>query len=166
MENNALFSEKQRFKQIWLWLLVLALNGFFIFALIKQVVFGQTFGAKPMSNTGLFIAVGITLLVAILFFSLRLETNIRKDGVYVRFFPIQRKFKYLPWNTIARSFVRQYNPLGEYGGWGMRGLGKNKALNISGNKGLQLVLEDGSKLLIGTSKPEELTTTLQQLGHS
>jgi hypothetical protein len=42
-------------------------------------------------------------------------------------------------------------------------MGKGKAFNVSGNKGLQLEFNDGRKLLIGTSKPEELEAFLLQL---
>lgn len=55
----------------------------------------------------------------------------------------------------------------DYGGWGFRfGLfGKGRALNVSGNKGIQLVLTDGTRLLIGTNKPDEARQALQLIGH-
>jgi hypothetical protein len=55
MDNKILFAERQRFKQIWLWLILLGVNGLFIFGLIKQVIFGYQFGDKPMSNVALII---------------------------------------------------------------------------------------------------------------
>ncbi|MBX2959059.1 MAG: hypothetical protein KF732_03800 [Flavobacteriales bacterium] len=63
-------------------------------------------------------------------------------------------------------YVRQYSPLTEYGGWGIRlGLfGKGTAYNVSGNKGLQLEFTNNKKLLIGTNKPNELTETLTKIG--
>ena len=67
---------------------------------------------------------------------------------------------------LTKSFVRQYSPLTEYGGWGLRlGLfGKGTAYNVSGNKGLQLEFTDKKKLLIGTNKPDELSETLNKIG--
>jgi len=56
--------------------------------------------------------------------------------------------------------VRKYKPLLEYGGYGIRGFGNNRALNISGNTGLQLVFKDGRKLLIGTKKGHEMIEML------
>jgi len=41
--------------------------------------------------------------------------------------------------------------------------GKGRALNMSGNMGLQLELKDGKKLLIGTQKFEELEQLLQKI---
>ncbi|WP_204320176.1 hypothetical protein, partial [Klebsiella oxytoca] len=72
---------------------------------------------------------------------------------------------YYPWDKINQSFVTQYNAIGEFGGWGLRGLGKNKAFNISGDKGIQIVTQDGSKILIGTNKADEAMEVLKQLGH-
>lgn len=163
METKVPFSEVQRFKQPWLWLLILAINGFFIFAFVKQQILGQPFGDKPMSNLSLSITIAVLALLTILFLSSRLETRITKEGVYVRFYPIHISFKFFPWNQIKKADVRKYSPLSEYGGWGIRGLSKNKAFNTSGNKGLQLEFHDGKRLLIGTNKPEEVTTALQQL---
>jgi hypothetical protein len=75
-------------------------------------------------------------------------------------------FKYYPWNEISKSYVRQYFPIREYGGWGLRlGIfGKGKAYNISGDKGLQVEFSDNKKLLIGTNKPDELAETLDKIG--
>lgn len=166
MNNNVLFTERQRFTQWWLWLILLGINSLFLFGLFKQVVNGQQFGDKPMSNSGLLIATGITIILTIFFVNFRLDTIIRQDGIYVRFFPFHLKFKQYTWDTLTKSFVRQYSPITEYGGWGLRlGLfGKGIAFNVSGNKGLQLEFNDNKKLLIGTNKPEELTETLNKIG--
>jgi hypothetical protein len=166
MEDKVLFTERQRFNQWWLWLILLGVNGLFLFGAFKQVIGGQQFGDKPMSNAGLLITTGLTILLTLLFLNFRLDTVIKKDGIYVRFFPFHIKFKYYTWNSLTKSFVRQYSPLTEYGGWGLRlGLfGKGTAFNVSGNKGLQLEFTTNKKLLIGTNKPEELTETLNKIG--
>ncbi len=165
MTNKIVFSEKQRFKKYWVWLILFGLNGLFIFGLIKQVIFGYQFGDKPMSDIGLIIVTILTLLLSILFFNFRLETNIQSDGIYVRFFPFQLKFKFYSWDKIDQSFVREYHPIGEFGGWGIRGFSRNRAYNVSGNKGIQLIMQDGSKILIGTNKADEAKDILKQLGH-
>ena len=166
MNKEILFYERQKFDQWWIWLILLAINAFFLFGVYKQVIGGQQFGDKPTSNNGLLIAAGLTLLFTILFVNFRLETQIKDDGVYVRFFPFHLSYKHFTWDKISKSFVREYQPISEYGGWGIRmGLfGKGRAYNVSGNKGLQLEFTDHKKLLIGTRKPEELTTTLEKIG--
>lgn len=166
MEAKQLFSEKQYFRQVWVWIILLCMNGYFIFALVKQALLKQPFGARPMSTEKLVVGVAIVFAVTLLFAFMRLETELKEDGVYYRFFPFQLKTKRIAWDRISRAFVRQYKPLLEYGGWGMRiGIfGKGQAFNVSGNKGLQLIYDNGKKFLIGTQKPEALQTALLQLG--
>jgi len=89
MDKEILFSEKQKFSQWWLWLILIAVNGLILFGIFKQIIAGQRFGDKPMSNFGLVITEAFILTLTILFVNFRLETLIKKDGVYVRFFPFQ-----------------------------------------------------------------------------
>ena len=166
MNSEILFAERQRFKQWWLWLILFGVNGLLLFAVFKQVIGGQEFGDKPMSDTGLLIATGLTILLTLLFANFRLDTQIKRDGIYVRFFPFHIKFKHYSWDTLTKSYVRQYSAITEYGGWGLRlGLfGKGKAYNVSGDEGLQLEFKTNKKLLIGTHKAEELNETLNKIG--
>ncbi len=158
MKVENLFTEKQRFNQWWLWLLLIVVNGLVLYNFYKYAITGN------IENTAFSFLVGIPffipLLVSFLLLSFRLDTTINEEGIYVRFFPLQIKMKYYPWNEIANCFVREYSPIGEYGGWGMRGFGKNRALNISGNKGLQIEFTDQKRLLIGTNKPDELKSVI------
>jgi hypothetical protein len=166
MDNEILFTERQKFKQWWLWLLLLGINGLFLFGVFKQVIGGQRFGDNPMSNTGLLIATGSLLLSTLLLLNFRLDTRIKKDGIYVRFFPLHLEFKHYTWDRLKKSYIRQYSPMAEFGGWGLRvGIfGKGTAFNVSGDKGLQLEFTDNKKLLIGTNKPDELSETLNKIG--
>ncbi|WP_316842352.1 hypothetical protein [Pedobacter gandavensis] len=166
MEQGIIFSEKQRFRQWWLWLIFLGINGLFLAGAFKQIIGGEQFGDKPMSNSGLLISVTVSLLITVLFFILRLETRINEKGIYVRFYPFHMSFRYYPWESINKANVRKYSAIMEYGGWGIRfGLmGNGRALNVSGNQGLQLVFNNDEKLLIGTHKPEELKQVLNALG--
>lgn len=166
MTNEILFTERQRFKQWWLWLILLGVNAIFLFGIFKQVFAGEQFGDKPMSNTGIVIAAGLIFFLTILFVNFRLDTIIKKDGIYVRFFPFHMKFKHYAWEKLTKSYVRQYSPITEYGGWGLRlgSFGNGAAFNVSGNKGLQLEFKENKKLLIGTNRPEELKETLNKIG--
>jgi hypothetical protein len=93
MDNEILFSERQRFKQWWVWMILIGINALFLFGVYKQVINGQQFGDKPMSDTGLLLTTGLTVLITMLFASFRLDTIIKRDGIYVRFFSISFKFQ-------------------------------------------------------------------------
>ncbi|ARV16965.1 hypothetical protein BTO07_16995 [Polaribacter sp. SA4-12] len=73
--------------------------------------------------------------------------------------------KLIPWNEIYKAGIRTYLPISEFGGWGLKGgfffnKGREKAINVSGNIGIQLILKNGEKLLIGTQKKEEAISVL------
>jgi hypothetical protein len=166
MQNDILFTEKQRFNQWWIWLVLLGINGLFLYGIYYQIIGGEPFGDKPMSDNGLLLTFGFTLLFTLLFTSLRLDTLIKKDGVYARFFPFSLSYGFYSWDTIANVNVHQYKPIAEFGGWGLRYsiTGKGRALNVSGNMGMQIEFKDGKKLLIGTQKPKEIERVLTKLG--
>lgn len=157
MENKFEFTEKQRFTQWWLWLLLSAVMIYTIYNFIED--------RQYFSTLELAISILIPILVIILFLVIRLETKIDAQGIYVRFFPFQITFRHYPWRNITKVYVRKYSPLGEYGGWGIRlGLfGTGKAYNIKGNKGLQIIFNDEKKILIGTQKQNELKLYLENL---
>lgn len=165
MNSPILFSEKQHFKQWWLWLILLTVNGLIIFDIVWQVVLGNTSRDKPVGNTELLILGGVTVGVTLLMLLSKLETKISAEGIAVRFFPLHFKFRQFSWDELASAHVRQYSPLGEYGGWGLRYSmsGYGKAYNVSGKQGLQLEFTNGKKLLIGTKKADELQNVLNSL---
>lgn len=150
----------------WILILLLGVNGLFIYGVIVQVFAGIPFGDKPMSDAGLIFVMLFLFAITFMLLSFRLDTEIKKDGIYVRFSPFHRSPKFFPWESLAKVYVREYSPILEYGGWGIRyGLfGKGNAYNMSGNTGLQLVFNNGKKLLIGTQKQNELEVTLSKLG--
>jgi hypothetical protein len=118
-----------------------------------------------MSILGIFWVLLFLFLFNLLFYFLKLETQITQEGIYIRFFPFHQKFKYFDWRFVNKSYLRKYKPLLEYGGWGIRYGFSGKAYNVSGNDGLQLEYGESKRLLIGTKKPEELKTLLRHLGH-
>lgn len=166
MNSEILFSEKQKFKQWWIWLILLGINGLFLFGVYTQIINGQQFGSKPISDTELLSSAGVSLLLTLLFLCFKLETQIKADGIYVRFFPFHIRFKHYTWDSIQKSYIRKYAAISEYGGWGLRLtiFGKGKAYNVSGDKGLQLEFKTNKKLLIGTNKAEELNEVLTKIG--
>lgn len=165
-DREVSFREIQQFRQRWLWLLLLGATlsvvMLFGYGMIKQLVFGQSWGSRPMSNIALaIVGPGIILFatgLTYLFYSLKLITEVRNDGCYIRFFPLSHKI--IPFDNIKSCEVRTYSPIKEYGGWGIRYGRKGKAYNVSGNKGVQLELLEGRPLLIGSQKPEELASSI------
>jgi len=165
MKDEILFIEKQPFWRNMVLLITLPLiNGIFIWGFVQQVVFGITWGNNPMSDVRLCIVAGVLLLFSVLLLLSKLQTVITGEGIYVRFRPIDFKTRFYAWEDIDEAYVRKYSPLREFGGWGARGSWKRGvAYNVSGSIGLQLVLENGRKILIGTNRAEELQEILKKI---
>lgn len=151
-----LFKERQKFNQWWFWLIIIAVNGFAGFMTINELISYPT-------NLGLWFGVFVIVFVTISLFFFVLETRINEKGIEVRFFPLHFSFITISWNQLEKIEVRQYKPIREFGGWGIRYGFSGKAYNVSGNIGIQLVFKDGHKLLIGTNKKDEVETILTKL---
>lgn len=168
MDDKILFKESQRFLTAvkWVWIIMLTLCGLFLFAVVKQVILDQPLGQKPMRNVGLILTTLITILVTWILWFLRLDTVITDRYIKVRFFPFHWKYKVFPWDKISKCYLRTYQPVKEFGGWGIRrGIGKaGKAWNVSGNKGMQIEFHSGKKIIIGTKKLEQLESVLTDMG--
>lgn len=163
--ERILFSEKQSFNQWWLWLILIGTAIFSSYAVEK----GLPAGSPLKRHLYELLANGWVIgLLAVLFLIIRLETFVKEDGIYVRFFPIQFRFRQFCWKDLSQIYVREYTPLREFGGWGIRWKnlsGREKAYNIKGNEGLQLEIKGKKKLLIGTQKSEELKQVLIGINH-
>lgn len=100
------------------------------------------------------------LVILLLAKTLRLVTEVRGDALYVRLYPFP--FRRIVLAEIANATVRRYRPILEYGGWGIRWGVRGMAYNAYGDRGVQLVLTDGRRVLIGSQRSEELAAVIQQ----
>lgn len=163
MDQPILFSEKQYFRQWWIWIILLLIFAQFGFAIYSQIFKSIPFGDNPMSDTGLLITASLMFVFITFFLTMHLDTKISKESISVKFFPFRIKYKDFKWEEIDKIYCREYKPLSEFGGWGLRGFGDNRALNVSGNKGIQIIFKNGDRLLIGTKKYEEAKEIIESL---
>lgn len=162
MINRPVYRESQYFRQTWIWAILLGIDALIIYGIISELAFN-----KPLGNTsGNIEAMLVTLVFmtafTLLFVFMRLDTEIKQDGIYYRFFPFQLKFRGISKTIIRDAYVRKYNPVMEFGGWGIRvgWAGKGMAYNVSGNMGLQIEYGSGKKILLGTRNPEKIQQAL------
>lgn len=64
---------------------------------------------------------------------------------------------------LAVEAVR-YRPIREFGGWGIRGLGKKKAWTARGDRAVRLTLTDDRQLYVGSDKPQRLAERIRTVG--
>jgi len=161
-EISLIYREVQRFRQVWIWVIVFSIVGLMWYATVSQLLLDCPFGSTPMPDILLIIfwlIFGIGLPA--LFFFGQLITEVRDDGIYVCFFPFHWSFRRIAFTEVKQYKVRTYRPIIEYGGWGIRYGRKGKAYNVSGNRGVQIELSNGKRLLIGSRRAEELWRAIQ-----
>ena len=162
--SSIYFTEHQKFNQPWLWILIGGVTIFMVYIIFKQLVEGIPVGNNPAPDVVLVITLLLMGGILALFASLKLTTEIGQEGVAYRYSPIHRNIHVIPWSDIAAAEVVTYKPIGDYLGWGIRWgrPGKGRAYTVRGNKGLQLELINGKRILIGTQQAEELREALEK----
>lgn len=146
------FKETQKLRIWWVWLILLGTNAMNILNIVHQKSF-----------EGVLLPTIILTVVTMLIFLMKIETRIDHEGVHYQMFPFHFSNRTILWKHIKNIYVREYQPIRNYGGWGLRGLPKNKAITLYGTNGIQIELENGNKILVGTQLPDEAQIIIQEL---
>ncbi len=157
-----IFIEEQKFTQSWLFI------GLTIAFVVVTIPIIKEWDNISLGNFGEMLndlgGVLVLLFVFVLFNFFKLKTRIDEKGIYYQYFPFHFSYRFLPWNSISKCYVRNYNAIFEYGGWGLKfsfRKRRGKSFTVKGNFGLQIELLNGKKILIGTQKKEEIQRTLE-----
>lgn len=170
MHSDILFREDQQFRQPLLWIILLVVSSFCIgtiaWMINRQVIQGNPFGEDAMSNTQMIALGGAIILLNLGFLafiaSLKLQTEVARQGLFIRFRPIHRRTRQIDLGGVTAVNAVQYRPALEYGGWGIRWTRNGKAYNVSGDLGVRIDYENGRHLLIGTRHPDALKQAIDQ----
>jgi hypothetical protein len=150
--KNSIYTEKQSFWTWWLGVL---------FGVVLYMQLEPIFSGEKNLDSSTIIALGIVGTVLLLMLLLRLRTTIDDHGITIRFFPFVRK-KTWEWEQISEVFVTEYS-IADYGGWGYRVSSKGKAYNTKGKYGLQLILKNSARIMVGTQNPEVVKQVIEDL---
>ena len=147
------YHEEQHFHGALMGLLLVAM----VFVVAVTVL--AVFFSRPGDALLLAIAPVVVLVASLISLS-HLDVDVTDRGVTIA-------FRYL-WPTRRIGFaeivgleVRRYNPLLEYGGWGVRLGPKGWGYMTSGKEGVQLRLRKGLPVLIGSARPRELEAAIR-----
>lgn len=142
MAQDPLFRETQRMRQPWLWALV-ALTS------VPSLVLGSVVGLV------------VILAVAAFVYSIRLITEVRPDGIYVRFAPVHRSFRRLPFDQIEQVERTEFG-LFTYGGIGIRWTANTVAYMTTRGSGIKIDRENAKSVVLGSQDPSELLETIDE----
>lgn len=155
-----MFREVQKPRQWWIMLVVAGTTLLMWWGFVQQIVLGVTFGSNPAPDAVLimfWIAFGIGLPLT--WISARLVIEVDGDHLLIRYLPFMTRA--IPLADIAGYGVRTYAPLREYGGWGIRfGRHGKRAYNVRGDRGVDVILLTGERILIGSQCPSDLAQAL------
>ena len=120
-------------------------------------------GGWPAGSNGewvtwfVWVVVGVGLPLA--FALLRLDVRVEPGVVRIHFRPLVKRD--LRTAEMTQIEPRTYRPLREYGGWGIRGLGRKRAYSVKGDRGVELTFNDGRAILIGSQEPDRLACAIE-----
>ena len=148
------FQETQRFRQIWIWALILGISGFSISSLFLLE------GKAPLTFGDLAFPIGMVLLLNVLFLGFKLSSQIDGDSLSYRFFPFTR-WRTFRFEEIETLELVEYNGLWEYGGWGIKWNGDTWSYTTGGKWGV-IVKTTDKKFLLGTQQPEQIRQVIAE----
>lgn len=165
--GKVLYREEQRFTQWWRWLLVLSACTIPIVIIATELTISSDNTAEEVT-TLLVVLCFVALFEAVLiwlFWSMKLIIEINETGIRFKYPPVIRKWRIIKKSEVQSFEVRQYKPIAEYGGWGIKVKFRNSgiAYNVKGNIGLQLYLKNGKKLLLGTQRKQAIDYAMCKL---
>ena len=147
-----------------MWGLVLFVGGIAWYGGVQQIILKKPFGNNPAPD-GIMIMLWVIFggFFPALFFALKLVTEVRSDGLYIRFFPLQFHAHKISFDEMKSFEIRRYSAIKEYGGYGIRYGKSGKAYNISGGRGVQFEFHEGKPLLVGSQRCEEFVAALESV---
>jgi hypothetical protein len=99
------------------------------------------------------------------FWLLRLVSEVRESGIYVRLGPFQRSYRRIRADLIEKVNVTPYAAT-RYAGWhwGRRATpGGNTVYRLRGGRGIEIVHENGSRWFIGSQRPNEFRAAIERI---
>ena len=86
------FEEMQKFRQIWLWLVLLGLAAVSWYCFIEQIVLGKVVGSKPAPNEVVWVMWGVgAILIPGLFVFMNLKVTVEEGTLFIRFWPFDSR---------------------------------------------------------------------------
>ncbi len=158
MRPRVLYKERTSFAW-WVHLLIWGCVGIATF-------FGLAGGGEDGLLRRLAAPVGIGLAIPLLFYGLFgfLYAELSEAGIRLKWGPFGFIKKFIPIDSITKAEAVTYRPLVEFGGWGIRGMGKKKAWTVRGNRAVRMELASGNVFYLGSDRPERIAEGIRSAG--
>jgi hypothetical protein len=158
-EGGLRYREEQRFHAIFTYGTPVAVLLTMAVLVVLQGILGRHADSPPL--LAWVVVFGSVLAMTVAVGAMKLVTEVRSAGLYVRLRPLP--FKKIELEGVSRHAVVTYSPMREYGGWGIRIRPKGRAYNARGNRGVRIDYANGRHILIGSQEPEKLNAAIGSL---
>ena len=151
------FKETQKMTQWWLWAILLGTMGVVLWRIIDDAVSRQLSFAEFLHSPGVWAPILLPIVILGFFYVASLKTDVDSTGIRIRYFPMWQTN--IPWEQMESAEIMKYG----FVGYGIRfSIRHGTVYNAKGNRGLQIVKKNGSKILIGTQRPEEFKAAVDK----
>lgn len=93
-----------------------------------------------------------------------LTVHVHARGILVHLGRVAVLRRRVAFDEILSLEVVRYRPIRDFGGWGIRGSGRNRAWTARGDQAVLLHLTDGRRLHIGSDVPHRLAERIRAIG--
>jgi hypothetical protein len=154
-----LFHEEQSLRQPRLLILTAVPPVAMLLLAIWQVGLGHPWGKQPMSNASV---VGWTIFLWLIYFRLitvKLVTNVLPGELSIAMRGLWRSDR-VPFDALQSVRAVTFDPVRDWGGYGVRSTSRGKAYIARGNQAVELELKKGGVVLVSSQRPDELVRAL------
>ncbi|MGC4036477.1 MAG: hypothetical protein QM764_10980 [Chitinophagaceae bacterium] len=145
INGTIFFEEIQRFRVKWLWILLIVVISFSVFLpIVISAATGENWKEAVLS---LLITLPIESIVIYVFYVVKLETVVNREGIYYRWQPFFRRYNFIARADIE-TVIADNGPVLSYGFHYVLGYGW--VYNTGPGKGIRFNLIGGKKIFIGT----------------
>lgn len=158
------YREEQHYRQWWLWGLLIAVAAVTWWTFLAETAFDRSWTDDgwtwaPWAGValgGVLLPLGVALA--------HMVTTVDDSDLTIGFWPLPARR--IPLANIDSAVAVDHHPLRHFGGWGRRWHPtRGSAYSMSGGRGVQLVLIDGRRVIVGSQRAEELSATLRRRRH-
>jgi len=158
----ALFSETQTVRQRYTSVILALPPAALLFITCRQIIWHKPWGTPPSSDGGLVFLTVLLVAVYIRLITLKLVTELRPQEVAIELRGLWRR-RHIPVEEIVSAEPVSYDPVADFGGYGIRSGRLGTGYIARGNRAVYLVVRGGSRIVIGSQNPAELARRIMDL---
>lgn len=161
---SSVYREEQNFGR-WVYALMALMVAFgaAIALIAKEKAQDAAAGSGNSLEVSVVLLVSVLLPTILIVGVLRMTTEVDPTTIRVWFGWVPTFHRSIDLTGVERVESVRYRPLAECGGWGIRyGPGGERVYNARGDLGVRLFFRDGTRILIGSQRPDELAEAIRR----